>query len=404
MLKILLSLFFISVSSVSFSLSVINSEYFDGRWAGVVKESSGEFSVEYLIDSKKNVFYFVSESAGCGGRSTVKASDFDNLKFNEELSFGIKKCSNNGTASLEKSGKDSLKYIWRYKNGSIGAEGILSRMQELNWPKNLAENLVGTWKGTYTCSQGYSGMIVNIPSNDLQNVVWDSFWEEDASGEPYAQTMFNIKIKENGDLDIYPYDWVKHPGNVRGFSNWIMAQARANYDGSSDLNGFISADGCTTFNVRKVQEVDQLVAEIQNTKFVDFEIPFEGNHWRIQESAKKELAKLGKVLLSNELVGGAFELVGHVSGTSGTHKTCIDENHKVVGSSKYAKECWETDADWAVVLSERRANSVKDYLIKNFSVDKNRIKAYGVGNTQHKISDPDNPGNRRVEVKYIKNK
>ncbi|SFV76357.1 hypothetical protein MNB_SUP05-4-764 [hydrothermal vent metagenome] len=47
---------------------------------------------------------------------------------------------------------------------------------------------------------------------------------------------------------------------------------------------------------------------------------------------------------------------------------------------------------------------MKNYLVDNFSIDKNKIKSYGVGDTQHKISDPDNPGNRRVEVKYIKNK
>jgi len=152
------------------------------------------------------------------------------------------------------------------------------------------------------------------------------------------------------------------------------------------------------------KSVDELVEEIEELQVIDFEIPFEGNHWRIQESAKKELDKLGKVLSSNKLTSGSFELVGHVAGISGTNKTCIDDNHKFVRNSRYAKECWETDADWAMVLSERRANSVKDYLVDNFSVAENRIKAYGVGNTQHKISDPDNPGNRRVEVKYIKNK
>ena len=65
-------------------------------------------------------------------------------------------------------------------------------------------------------------------------------------------------------------------------------------------------------------------------------------------------------------------------------------------------ECWDTDNIWAQTLSERRAQSVKDYLLKNFAIPEDRIKVYGVGHSEHKFDDPDNSGNRRVEVKYIK--
>jgi len=41
-------------------------------------------------------------------------------------------------------------------------------------------------------------------------------------------------------------------------------------------------------------------------------------------------------------------------------------------------------------------------LIKNYSISSERLKSYGVGHSQHKFDDPDNPGNRRVEVRYIK--
>jgi outer membrane protein OmpA-like peptidoglycan-associated protein len=54
-------------------------------------------------------------------------------------------------------------------------------------------------------------------------------------------------------------------------------------------------------------------------------------------------------------------------------------------------------------LSDRRAKTVKEYLIKNYDISSERLKAYGVGHSQHKFKDdPDNAGNRRVEVKYTK--
>jgi len=150
-------------------------------------------------------------------------------------------------------------------------------------------------------------------------------------------------------------------------------------------------------------EVKEIIKVIQKVHFVDFDIVFEGNHWTLKQSAKRELDKLGAVLTSDVLIEGKFELVGHVAGKGGMHKVCIDSKHKVVNNSRFSMECWDTDNAWAQTLSERRAQSVRDYLLKNFTIPEGRIKAYGVGHSQHKFNDPDNAGNRRVEVKYIKN-
>jgi outer membrane protein OmpA-like peptidoglycan-associated protein len=152
----------------------------------------------------------------------------------------------------------------------------------------------------------------------------------------------------------------------------------------------------------KKAEIKKIVAEIQRVNIVDFDIAFEGNHWKLKDSAKNELNKLGAVLSSDVLNNGVFELVGHVAGKGGMHKVCIDSQHKVVNNSRFAMECWDTDNAWAQTLSERRAQSVRDYLLKNFTIPAGRIKAYGVGHSQHKFNNPDDAGNRRVEVKYIK--
>ena len=109
------------------------------------------------------------------------------------------------------------------------------------------------------------------------------------------------------------------------------------------------------------------------------------------------------MLTSDVLVEGKFELVGHVSGKGGTGKVCIDSEHKYTKDNAQAKECFKSQNEWSTVLSDRRAKTVKEYLIKNYDISSERLKAYGVGHSQHKFKDdPDNAGNRRVEVKYTK--
>ena len=150
-------------------------------------------------------------------------------------------------------------------------------------------------------------------------------------------------------------------------------------------------------------EVIEIVKVIQKVHFVDFDIVFEGNHWALKQSAKRELDKLGAVLTSDVLVEGKFELVGHVLGKGGAETACIDSEHKYTKDSAQAKECFKSQNEWSTVLSDRRAKTVKEYLIKNYDISSERLKAYGVGHSQHKFKDdPDNAGNRRVEVKYIK--
>ena len=150
-------------------------------------------------------------------------------------------------------------------------------------------------------------------------------------------------------------------------------------------------------------EVKEIIKVIQKVHFVDFDIVFEGNHWALKQSAKRELDKLGTVLTSDVLVEGRFELVGHVSGKDGVDKVCIDSEHKYINDDSQAKECFKSQSEWSTILSDRRAKTVEEYLIANYNISSERLKAYGVGHSQHKFDDPDNPGNRRVEVRYIKN-
>jgi len=97
-------------------------------------------------------------------------------------------------------------------------------------------------------------------------------------------------------------------------------------------------------------EVIEIIKVIQKVHFVDFDIVFEGNHWTLKQSAKRELDKLGAVLTSDVLVEGKFELVGHVSGKGGAGEVCIDSEHKYTKDNAQAKECFKSQNEWSTVF------------------------------------------------------
>ncbi len=49
--------------------------------------------------------------------------------------------------------------------------------------------------------------------------------------------------------------------------------------------------------------------------------------------------------------------------------------------------------------AERRANSVRDYLTRNYAISGERLDAIGLGETAPAVpGDPFDPSNRRVEI------
>jgi outer membrane protein OmpA-like peptidoglycan-associated protein len=108
----------------------------------------------------------------------------------------------------------------------------------------------------------------------------------------------------------------------------------------------------------------------------DMRIQFEFGSAELTPSARQVLDELGAALQSEELSSFQFSLVGHTD---------------AVGSDEAN-----------LSLSERRAQSVKDYLITEFQIDPARLEASGVG--EGDLADPSNPNsgiNRRVVITNI---
>ena len=106
---------------------------------------------------------------------------------------------------------------------------------------------------------------------------------------------------------------------------------------------------------------------------VDLEVLFEYNSARIAPAALATLTTLGRALTDARLAGDYFLIAGHTDAKGG--------------------------ADYNLRLSQQRAESVRDFLVREFRIDAKRLVAKGFG--QRQLKDPQNPldaKNRRVQI------
>ena len=106
---------------------------------------------------------------------------------------------------------------------------------------------------------------------------------------------------------------------------------------------------------------------------VDLTMEFDYNSAELNGESMKTADALGKALSNAELKDKTFVLSGHTDAKGGD-----DLNQR---------------------LSERRADAVKQYLVKTYSIDPAKLITVGFGKTQLKNStDPFAPENRRVQT------
>lgn len=105
----------------------------------------------------------------------------------------------------------------------------------------------------------------------------------------------------------------------------------------------------------------------------DFMLYFDFNSAAITDPARSTLDTVGRALTSNELRGDSFLIAGHTDAK---------------GKAKVNK-----------VLSERRAQAVREYLIREFRIEPGRLSARGYGKEQLKnAAQPFAAENRRVQL------
>jgi outer membrane protein OmpA-like peptidoglycan-associated protein len=118
---------------------------------------------------------------------------------------------------------------------------------------------------------------------------------------------------------------------------------------------------------------DYKVANAQSMPAIDLQVYFDFDSSEITLEAEGQLRELGKALSDAKLKGAAISINGHTDGK---------------GSDAFNKR-----------LSERRAASIKTYLVDNFGLTASNLRTVGYGKSRLKnTSDPSAAENRRVEV------
>jgi outer membrane protein OmpA-like peptidoglycan-associated protein len=126
-------------------------------------------------------------------------------------------------------------------------------------------------------------------------------------------------------------------------------------------------------------EREQIATIVTNKPKIDLEINFDYNSDRISAKSLPSVQALGRALANPELKGSTFILAGHTDAKGG--------------------DAYNQD------LSERRADSIKRYLVEKSGIPAADLVTVGYGKT--KLKDPANPlseVNRRVQVVNTENK
>ncbi|MBR1123916.1 OmpA family protein [Bradyrhizobium lablabi] len=136
--------------------------------------------------------------------------------------------------------------------------------------------------------------------------------------------------------------------------------------------------GRTTRSLSK-SEREEIAAIVQDKPKIDLEINFDYNSADISTKSLPSVQALGRALSNAELKGSTFVVAGHTD---------------AAGGEEYNQN-----------LSERRAESIKKYLVDKYGINGTDLVTVGYGKS--KLKDPGQPMaeiNRRVQVVNMENK
>jgi outer membrane protein OmpA-like peptidoglycan-associated protein len=128
-----------------------------------------------------------------------------------------------------------------------------------------------------------------------------------------------------------------------------------------------------------ISEREEIATIVKDKPKIDLEINFNYNSADISAKSLPSVQALGRALNNADLKGSTFVVAGHTD---------------AAGSEAYNQD-----------LSERRADSIKRYLVDKFGINGSDLVTVGYGKS--KLKDPDQPMaevNRRVQVVNMENK
>jgi len=136
--------------------------------------------------------------------------------------------------------------------------------------------------------------------------------------------------------------------------------------------------GRTTRSLSQTER-EEIATIVKDKPNIDLEINFDYNSADISSKSLPSVQALGRALTNAELKGSTFVVAGHTD---------------AAGGEAYNQE-----------LSERRAESIKKYLVDKYGINGTDLVTVGYGKS--KLKDPSQPMaevNRRVQVVNMENK
>ena len=142
---------------------------------------------------------------------------------------------------------------------------------------------------------------------------------------------------------------------------------------------FVSSIRGRTTRSLSITEREEIATIARDKPNIDLEITFDYNSADISAKSLPSVQALGRALTNPDLKGSTFVVAGHTDAAGG--------------------EAYNQD------LSERRADSIKRYLMDNYHIASSDLVTVGYGKS--KLKDPSQPMaevNRRVQVVNMENK
>lgn len=142
-----------------------------------------------------------------------------------------------------------------------------------------------------------------------------------------------------------------------------------------DIEAALAPAAAAAESSRPVTRGIVIKAVEEKKEVIDLNIPFEVNSAQLQPQAVAQLEQLGAALKSASLGRSRFQIAGHTDSSG--------------------------DPDYNRRLSERRADTVRQYLVSH-GVSGARLEATGFGKDRPLTpDDPTNAANRRVEIRNL---
>src|ERR1700692_2773870 len=159
----------------------------------------------------------------------------------------------------------------------------------------------------------------------------------------------------------------------------LSAGPQADPAGTAAEGRFVQTIRNRTTRSLSVTEREEIASIAKDKPNIDLEITFDYNSADISAKSLPSVQALGKALTNPDLKGSTFLVAGHTDAAGG--------------------ESFNQD------LSERRADSIKRYLVDKYGIASSDLVTVGYGKS--KLKDPANPmadANRRVQVVNMENK